>query len=67
MAALGSHEQKQTSNFQKQTSNFRPTFSSIREHEEQKQTSNFRGAERGRTDSAARILRDQPESAHSGV
>jgi hypothetical protein len=32
-----------------------------------KQTSNFRGAERGRTDSAARILRNQPESAHSGV
>jgi hypothetical protein len=51
MAALGSHEQKQTSNF-------RPTFASIREHEEQKQTSNFRGADRGRTESATRILRE---------
>ena len=35
--------------------------------QKQKQTSNFRGAERRRTESAARILRNQPESAHSGV
>ena len=33
----------------------------------QKQTSDSRGAERRRSESAARILRNQLESAHSGV
>jgi hypothetical protein len=61
---------------QKQTSNLRGTAEPQKQTEAdiqlswsraQKQTSNFRGAKRGRTASAARILRNQPESAHSGV
>jgi hypothetical protein len=55
----GAHRQSQIVAFQPRS----PTIIA----NSKKQTSNFRGAERGRTDSAARILQHKPESAHSGV